>query len=214
MIPQIAGIYSEAQRAKFEAMQRDSQAQRLASKPKPNNGEGLTARQAVKDSVESLAGMIEIPSRRLTAIIWHNVKKVPNQERCDVAQSLALELLKYATRCRAQPSLAYAICQRWVGDWWARYARRQHYSLDASLADVDSESDSDRVATFGELLVGEADFEARQADRLDGTALWQQLPDAVKRAVAKRLIGRPLAARDRMALMRYVRSQPTVLARS
>jgi len=133
-------------------------------------------------------------------------RKVPSQEREDLFQELTLTLLEKKTK---DERLAYAIARCDWKDWWKRYKlHSQFYS--GSLNDIVEGEDGSKVE-LGELLVGEVDFERRIIGDLDGKALFDRLPEAIKPIVTKRLIGRALTDSERQRLSRWVRSRPTIL---
>lgn len=131
-------------------------------------------------------------------------RKVPKEEREDLFQDIALAVLKARTK---DERLAYAIARCDWRDWWAKYSIRQHYSLDSIIADEDGNQ-----TTYGELLVGEVDFEARINGDLDGQALYEQLPLWIRNLVDKRLQGKPLRGWDRVALNNWAAKRPDCLA--
>lgn len=133
-------------------------------------------------------------------------RKVPRPEREDMFQELALAVLEHRME---DERLAYAVARCDWRDWWEKYYTRQHYyggSLNATVLDGEGQE-----FEFGELLVGEVDFERRIAGKVDGQRLYAQLPDPIKAVVNKRLIGKPLNATERQRLSRFVKSRPTIL---
>jgi hypothetical protein len=133
-------------------------------------------------------------------------RKVPAQEREDLFQELALAILEAKVE---DERLAYAIARCDWQDWWEKYMTRSHYyggNLNATLEDDDGQE-----VEFGELLVGEVEFERKMAGKLDGQALYAKLPEAIKQVVNKRLIGKPLTGAERLRLFRYIGSRPTIL---
>ncbi len=130
--------------------------------------------------------------------------KVPRAEREDMFQELALAILKAKT---GDERLSYAIARcDWL-NWWTKYRIRQHYSLDSVIEDSEGQE-----TTFGELLVGEVDFETRMNGDIDGQKLYEQLPSWVQNLVSKRMLGYPIRGGDRLILNKWVNSRPTILA--
>jgi hypothetical protein len=130
--------------------------------------------------------------------------KVPREEREDLFQDLTLAVLKAKA---TDERLAYAIARcDWL-NWWSKYKIRQHYSLDSVVEDTDGNQ-----ASFGELLVGEVDFEARLNGDLDGEKLYSQLPSWVKVIVDKRLMGKSITGGERRILDKWVIARPLILA--
>ena len=134
-------------------------------------------------------------------------RKVPREEREDMFQELTLAILEANVR---DERLAYAIARCDWRDWWRKYMTRSHYlagSLNATLEDEDGQA-----VEFGELLVGEVDFERRIQGKVDGEALFAKLPKPIRAIVTKRLLGRALTDAERQRLSRYVRQRPLILA--
>lgn len=135
-------------------------------------------------------------------------RKVPKEEREDLFQELTLAILEQRVD---DERLAYAIAKCDWRDWWAKYKVRSHYlagSLNARL-----ESSDDQEFEFGELLVGEVEFERKMAGKIDGQALYSKLPEAIKPIVTKRLLGRALTGPERVKLSRYVKQRPLILVK-
>lgn len=131
-------------------------------------------------------------------------RKVPREEREDMFQDLTLAVLKAKA---TDERLAYAVARcDWV-NWWQRYKIRQHYNLDSIVED----SEGNQVP-YGELLVGECEFENRLDGDMDGERLYQQLPKWVQDIVKKRLIGKPIRGGERKLIDRWVSTRPLVLA--
>jgi hypothetical protein len=131
-------------------------------------------------------------------------RKVPREERQDLFQDIALAVLKVKA---TDEKLAYAIARCDWQDWWSKYRIRQHYSLDSVVDDGEGNQ-----IPFGELLVGEMEFELKINGDLDGARLYDQLPNWVKVIVDKRLIGKPILCGDRIMLNKWVASKPMILA--
>jgi hypothetical protein len=131
--------------------------------------------------------------------------KVPRQEREDMFQELALVLLEAQVE---NVKLAYAIARCDWQDWWRRFKVRSNYIV-ASLEDVVYKDDE--AYQLGELIVGEADFEARIVGEIDGQRLWQSLPGHVKKIVKKRLLGKSLTGGERIMLNKFAQSNSHLL---
>ena len=126
-------------------------------------------------------------------------RKVPKQERADLFQDIALEVLKSRTK---DERLAYAIARCDWMDFWKKFKIRQHYSLDSIATD-----DEGNPATFGELLVGEAEFERKMNGKLDAERIYTMLPLYIRPLIDKRLIGKALNSSERNKLNRYVTAE-------
>ena len=160
-----------------------------------------------RDKVESYIDIIKaMPKEAKLALKSAYIfsRKVPREEREDLFQELALAVLKAKA---TDERLAYTIARCDWQNWWSKYRIRQHYSLDSVIDDGEGNH-----VSFGELLVGEVEWERKVDGDIDGKALYEQLPDWVKRLVDKRLTGLPLRGGDRQLLNKWVLSRPLVLA--
>ena len=124
-------------------------------------------------------------------------RKAPREEREDLFQDIALAVYKVKTK---DMKLAYAIARCDWMDFWKHYKIRQHYSLDSV-----TEDDTGNPVTFGELLVGETEFERKMADKLDAERIYNLLPSNIQPLIDKRLIGKALTNVERSALSKYIR---------
>lgn len=133
-------------------------------------------------------------------------RKVPAQEREDLFQELALAILEAKVE---DERLAYAIARCDWRNWWQKYMTRSHYlagSLNAKWEDEDGQE-----VEFGELLVGEVEFERKMNGKLDGQALFAKLPEPIQRIITQRLLGKALTGAERFRLWHFLKSQPTIL---
>jgi len=134
-------------------------------------------------------------------------RKVPREEREDLYQELVLAVLKAQVD---DERLAYTICRCDWQNWWQKFKTRQHFqagSLNRAIEDAEG-----GIVEFGELLVGEVDFDRRMDGELDSKALYEQLPGWVKSIVDKRLIGKSITGGERHLLNKWVNTRPTILA--
>jgi DNA-directed RNA polymerase specialized sigma24 family protein len=166
--------------------------------------EGEDFEQQVQTVERELLRMTKRNKANLVALQTAYVfsKKVPRQERQDLFQELFLTLFEHKA---ADNGLAYAIARADWCDWWRSYKIRSHYSLDM-VADADS-GDS-----FGDLLVGVCDFEARILGKINGDRLLEALPDYIRKTVQRKLNGQPTSSRERAQLRMWVNLRPTILA--
>jgi DNA-directed RNA polymerase specialized sigma24 family protein len=166
--------------------------------------EGEDFGQKVNAAERELSRMTKRNKANLVALQTAYVfsKKVPRQERQDLFQELFLTLFEHKA---ADNGLAYAIARADWCDWWRSYKIRSHYSLDM-VADADS-GDS-----FGDLLVGVCDFEARILGKINGDRLLEALPDYIRKTVQRKLDGQPTSSRERAQLRMWVNLRPTILA--
>lgn len=131
-------------------------------------------------------------------------QKVPKQEREDLFQELFLTL--WSARV-GDERLAYTVARCDWMNWWKAFAFRQHYSLDSVVEDAKGNK-----ASYGELLVGECEFERYIDGKIDGERLYETLPYWVKSLVNKRLEGKPIRWQERKLLDKWVASKPMCLA--
>lgn len=117
--------------------------------------------------------------------------KVPREEREDLFQDIALTLLKARL---GDEKLAYAIARcDWI-DFWKSYKHRQHYSLDAQWESHLANEEGSPL-TLAEVIVGEAEFEAKMDGKIEDNRIWGSLPDNIKPLIAKRLLGQTIITR-------------------
>lgn len=165
--------------------------------------EGEDFREVVEQYLEAIKALpAEAKIALKSAYIFS--RKVPREEREDLFQDIALAVLKARA---TDERLAYAIARCDWQNWWSKYKIRQHYSLDSIVEDEDGQQ-----VSFGELLVGEVDFEARLNGDLDGEKLYSQLPSWVKVIVDKRLQGKSITGGERKLLDKWVLGRPMILA--
>lgn len=126
-------------------------------------------------------------------------RKAPKEEREDLFQELMVKLLEVRAPTEA---LAYTIARCDWRDWWKSYRTRAGF-VETSLNSVVLNNDGDEVE-YGELLVGEVEFERLVDGKLDGQAIWDHLPDYIKRLVSKRLTGRGITGGERIMLDKFV----------
>jgi len=167
--------------------------------------DGLDFRAKVEHYIDEIKRMPEASRTALkTAYVFGS--KVPKEEREDFFQELALVLCK----AQADERLAYSIARCDWQDWWKRYYKHSQYqngSLNEAII-----SDTGDIAEFGELLVGDCEFEARLNGDMDGARLYDSLPNWVQKLVDKRLVGKPIRGGDRQLLNKWVNTRPTILA--
>jgi len=146
----------------------------------------------------------KLPKEHLVALraayIFGN--KVPIQEREDLFQELYLAILEHDTK---DERLAYAIARCDWRDWWEKYKTRQHYSLDMVI-------DKDSRESFGDLLIGEIEFENRMNGELDGKRLFDQLPSWIQKLATKYQNGEQIRCGERKQLSNWVATKPMILA--
>lgn len=150
---------------------------------------------------KALAGQLEIKESELQKTLDWQLHKVPFQEREDVAQDLAEELLKAKPQT---PSLAFAICRNRVVDWWRHYKLHSQYDVryGSEIVDDGEGGETELIET----LAGEVEFEKRISGQLDADTLFGSLPKHIQKVINKRLIGLRLSDAERQRLSRYVRA--------
>jgi hypothetical protein len=162
--------------------------------------------ERVEDHLEAIKTMPKAQRQALRCAYIFS-RKVPAQEREDLFQELALAILEAKVE---DERLAYAIARCDWQDWWEKYMTRSHYyagSLNATLEDGDGQE-----VEFGELLVGEVEFERKMAGKVDGQALWAKIPNHLKPIVNKRLIGKSITGGEKLMLNKWIAQRPTILA--
>jgi len=165
--------------------------------------EGEEFRAKVEEYLKSIKAMSQSSKLALKSAYIFS-RKVPREEREDLFQELALAVLKTQA---TDERLAYTVARcDWL-NWWKAYKIRSHYSLDSVVEDHEGHQ-----VPFGELLVGEVEFERKLNGDMDGAKLYERLPDWVKRLVDKRLLGGTIRGGDRQLLNKWVKSRPLVLA--
>jgi len=165
--------------------------------------EGEEFRERVESYIEAIKAMPTSAKLALKSAFVFS-RKVPKPEREDLFQELALAVLKTKA---TDERLAYAVARCDWQNWWSKYKIRQHYSLDSVVEDGEGNQ-----VPYGELIVGEVEFERKLNGELDGKALYDQLPYWIKSIVDKRLIGKSITGGERIMLNKWVGSRPTVLA--
>ena len=129
--------------------------------------------------------------------------KVPREEREDMFQTLAMTLIEARVK---DEKLAYTIARcDWV-NWYKKFKTREHFSIDSVVTGYDGDE-----VSYSELLVGEAEFEAKMNGDMDGARLYDALPAWVKDIVDKRLSGRSITGGEKHMLNKWVLAQPSIL---
>jgi DNA-directed RNA polymerase specialized sigma24 family protein len=167
----------------------------MLSKSLPIDGEDFSA--SVNANLEAIKRLPQ-PAKLALKSAYIFSQKVPREEREDLFQDITLALLKAKTN---DEKLAYAIARCDWKDFWKKYRVRQHYSLDT----VTENEDGDGV-TLGEMILGEAEFEAKMDGALDAKRIWESLPDNIKPIVTNRLIGKALTHHERNTLNYWVKA--------
>lgn len=168
----------------------------MLSKSLPIDGEDFS--ESVNANLEAIKRLPRTAKIALKSAYIFS-QKAPREEREDLFQDIALALLKAKT---SDEKLAYAIARCDWKDFWKKYRVRQHYSLDSVTEDDDGNS-----VTLGEMIIGEAEFEAKMNGALDFKQIWESLPDKIKPIVTNRLIGKALTHQERNTLNYWVKTQ-------
>lgn len=151
-------------------------------------------RHAVKRTLASIRKMPKAQRNALGCAFIFS-RKVPRDDREDVFQELVVALLELNTEDEA---LAYSVARRDWQDWWKRYYTRSHY-MAGSVNETITNSE-DQETELAELVVGEAEFERKECEKLDCQRLWSELPVDIKPLVLKRLKGKGLPELQRKRL--------------
>lgn len=160
-------------------------------------------RERVEANLEAIK---KLPQEFKTALKMAYIfsRKVPREEREDLFQELAITLLEAKTN---NEKLAYSIARCDWQDWWKKYRIRQHYSLDSVIEDEEG-----NPATFGELVIGETEFELKMDGKMDAKRIWEMLPDNLKKAVQARLLGQMISPSDACDLQAWAKKHAMYLA--
>lgn len=169
---------------------------KMLSKSLPVDGEDFG--NAVNSNLEAIKKLPQ-PAKLALRSAYIFSRKVPREEREDLFQDIALAVLKAKTN---DEKLAYAIARCDWRDWWKKYTIRQHYSLDTVTEDEDG-----NPVTLIEMIVGEADWEAKMNGALDAQLIWEALPADIKPIITNRLINKALTHQERNKLNYWVKTQ-------
>lgn len=154
---------------------------------------------------KALAGQLIIKESQVEKILdWH-IRKVPSQEREDIAQDLAETLLK------AKPQtadLAFAICRNRVVDWWRHYKVHSQFDIQYGSETVDDGEGGETELI--ETLAGEVEFEKRICSKIDADSLFGKLPKDIQKLIQKRIVGLRLSDAERQTLHRFIKANPNL----
>lgn len=159
----------------------------------------------IKETSKALSGMLEIKEDQLARIISFNAGHVPSEERQDIVQTLAEQLIK------AKPNngkLAFVICKRLICDWWRNYMTTRQFETFSLYDPVDG----DKGITLEETLSSEYDYAKRLDNDIDAENLLKSLPKEIQRIVQKRLLGLGTTSTERSKLHRFIGANPMLLA--
>lgn len=162
--------------------------------------------QSITESAQALSRRLGIKTTALEAILGYWVRRIPGQDREDVAQNLALALLEAKP---ANPKYAFAICRNKIVDWWRAYSIRQHYSLDLM---IDGDGQGDGAKALGDTVASVSRYELtfeQVEGKLDGASLYRKLPRDIKLIVAKRMKGKRTSNTERSRLARWLQNDGT-----
>ena len=137
--------------------------------------------------------------------------KAPRQEREDLFQELFLKLWEAKAALKGAETgaekLAYAIARCDWKNWWRAYKIRQHYSLSEPI----KQGDGGQAITYGDLLVGEAEFEEKVNGKIEAERIWAKLPQRIQLIVRRKLLGQKTNATDRMDLRVFAEGNPHLI---
>lgn len=113
-------------------------------------------------------------------------RKVDRQEREDCFQELYLKALIAIKQDGVNDAkLLYAIVRRDWKDYLGKLVTNRHLSINTQVSD-----DAGHEVEFGDLLVGECEFELKHDSELDANSIYNALPAFIKTIVDKRLQGK------------------------
>ena len=137
----------------------------------------------IRETAEALAGILEFDLSDLERIIRYWTRRIPDQEREDLLQGLAIKLLE------ARPDtlgLTFSLAKGYTMDWLRKWYVRQHVSLDLVI-------DAESKTTLGDVIADEVQYEAITIGKIDAARLWQQIPKYERAIVVKKLQGKRLS---------------------
>lgn len=159
----------------------------------------------IKQTSKALSGMLGVKEDQLARIISFNASHVPSQEREDIVQTLAEQLLKTKPN---NGKLAFVICKRLICDWWRSFATTRQYETFGLYNPVDGEEG----ITLEETLSSEYDYAKRLDSDIDAENLLGSLPGEIQRIIQKRLLGLGTTNTERSKLHRFIEKNPMLLA--
>ena len=142
-------------------------------------------------SVAVLSSQLGIRQKRLRSLMEWNLRKVPDQDRDDMAQELSTALLACNPRT---PEVAFAICRARLADWYRHNSRLRYHEVD-SLNQTVTDEDGNEVQMV-DLIAGEVEYEAKLEGKIMADTIFGMLDWRMKKIVAKRLLGIKLRASE------------------
>lgn len=154
-----------------------------------------------KTITKALSGQLGIKENKLEEVLAWHIRKVPNQEREDIAQDLAEALLKAKPKT---PELAFTICRNRVVDFWRSYKRHSQFDI-AYGSELVEDGEGGEVELI-QTLAGEVEFEKRIDGKIDADSLFAKLPKPIQCIIEKRIVGLRLSDNERQQLHRYIKA--------
>lgn len=159
----------------------------------------------IKQTSQALAGMLGVKEDQLTRIISYHASHVPIDDRQDIVQTLAEQLIK------TKPSsgkLAFVICKNLVWHWWENYMATRQFETFGLYDPLDGNEE----ITLEETLSSEYHYAKRLDSDIDAEDLLKSLPGDIQRIVQKRLLGLGTTSTERSKLHRFLEANPMLLA--
>ncbi len=159
-----------------------------------------TLKLQIDDTARALSSRLGIAAKPLCQTLAYWVARVPEAERVDWLQTMAVKLLESKPATNA---LAFVVAKCDTMSWWRAFKLRQHFSLDTAR-----ESDDDNAKTMLDSLCAVAQYEAMIESDDNARALWRALAPNIQAIVSKRLNGARLSCAERQTLCRYLHKAP------
>ncbi len=178
-------------------------ARMLASKMVKFDEEIPELTDSVLESIRKLDNESKLALK--TAMVWSS--KVPIEEREDFFQDLFLTL--YRNRV-ADERLAYSIARCDWKDFWKSYKTHSQFIHGDNLETEVKDNDGNAIQ-WGELMVGEAEFQVKLDAELDNSTLLAQFPVCFRKIIERRLLGYSITGGEKRMLDKWVATRPTCL---
>ncbi len=189
---QLNDVQANAWLDTLDAMAERRQAHKMAIHP--------TLRAQIDDTARALSHRLGLEVKPLCQTLAYWVARVPEAERVDWLQSMAIKLLESKPATNA---LAFVVAKCDTMSWWRAFKLRQHFSLDTAR-----ESDDDEAKTMLDSLCAVAQYEAMIESDDSARQLWRALSPQIQAIVSKRLNGARLSSAERQTLCRYLHKAP------
>ncbi|MDM7913246.1 MAG: hypothetical protein QUS09_09130 [Methanotrichaceae archaeon] len=130
----------------------------------------------IEQTAQALNKRLGIPKADIAFAIGYWIRKAPYQERQDLLQSMALDLLYQRP---ANGKLAFAMCRSYLTHWYKSYNVRRHGELDRPLRADESEG---APICLADTLIGVSILD-RYEDREFARSVLRKVPKHIRRIV-------------------------------